>query len=53
VIELEELVAGTMALRRDSMMRCCKMLSAELVNMYRHKPAGKKSMKLVIMVGMR
>ena len=44
-------VADTLAFSRASMKRCCTMLSAELVNMYRHNPAGKKSMKLVIMVG--
>src|SRR5262249_55082484 len=42
---------GTLVCRRASMTRCCTMLSAELVNMYRHNPAGKKSMKLVIIVG--
>src|SRR3954447_22397144 len=49
--EVEGLDADTFCFRRASMTRCCTMLSAELVNMYRHKPAGKKSMKLVIMVG--
>jgi hypothetical protein len=42
---------GALLFRWASIARCCRILSAELVNMYRHRPAGRKSMKAVIMDG--